>query len=299
MNDDRSLERAARSWLEAGPTQAPDRPVEAALVQIQITPQERDLRIPWRFPPMFNNRVAVAALATVIVIVGAGFALTRMSRPGPGGPGPTPSPSPTTLPSPSPIASASSVPELTISTGDVGKVLQAGTYRVDGFAAPFTVTLPAGWIATEFTPNSIGLARKADASVNVYMAVMGKVYSDPCHATAGPKAVGTGVDALVAALSSMTGFVVTNVGAATVGGAEGVGFTITNSIDVATAKCSGNMLPIGTYENNGGDVDIPMFGGERDQFWVLDAGGVRVFMAVTDSQVGATKAVRDGMSFGN
>ena len=31
MTDDRSLERAARSWIEDGPTRAPDRVVEAAL----------------------------------------------------------------------------------------------------------------------------------------------------------------------------------------------------------------------------------------------------------------------------
>ena len=42
MTDDRSLERAARSWLEVGPTQAPDRAVEAALLRIETTPQERD-----------------------------------------------------------------------------------------------------------------------------------------------------------------------------------------------------------------------------------------------------------------
>ena len=52
MTDDRSLERAARSWLETGPTQAPDRAVEAALLRIETTPQERDLRIPWRFTDM-------------------------------------------------------------------------------------------------------------------------------------------------------------------------------------------------------------------------------------------------------
>ena len=40
MTDDRSLERAARSWLEPGPTQAPDRAVEAALLQIQTTTQD-------------------------------------------------------------------------------------------------------------------------------------------------------------------------------------------------------------------------------------------------------------------
>ena len=42
MTDDRSLERAARSWLEEGPTRAPDRPVDAALARIQTTRQERD-----------------------------------------------------------------------------------------------------------------------------------------------------------------------------------------------------------------------------------------------------------------
>ena len=54
MTDDRSLERAARSWIEAGPTRAPDRAVEAALLRIQTTPQERDLRVPWRFPPCLH-----------------------------------------------------------------------------------------------------------------------------------------------------------------------------------------------------------------------------------------------------
>ena len=72
MTDDRSLERAARSWLEAGPTQAPDRAVEAALLRIETTPQERDLRIPWRFPPMTTPaRVAAAAVIGVLLVGGA------------------------------------------------------------------------------------------------------------------------------------------------------------------------------------------------------------------------------------
>ena len=48
MTDDRSLERAARSLIEAGPTRAPERAVEAALSRIQTTSQERGLRVPWR-----------------------------------------------------------------------------------------------------------------------------------------------------------------------------------------------------------------------------------------------------------
>jgi hypothetical protein len=107
MTDDRSLERAARSWLEAGPTQAPDRAMEAALLRIQTTPQERDLRIPWRLPKMTTPaRVAAAAVIGVLAIGGALFVF----RPGGssvGGPGPTPrstsSPTMSPVPSPSPM----------------------------------------------------------------------------------------------------------------------------------------------------------------------------------------------------
>jgi hypothetical protein len=92
MNDDRSLERAARSWIEAGPTQAPDRPIDAALRRIQTTPQERDLRIPWRFPPMNPAaRLAGAALVAVVAI-GAVYIAFRPAS-GFGGPNATATPS--------------------------------------------------------------------------------------------------------------------------------------------------------------------------------------------------------------
>jgi Tol biopolymer transport system component len=101
MTDDRSLERAARSWIESGPTRAPDRAVEAALLLVDTTPQERDLRIPWRLPTMFNNRLAVFAAAALIVVAGA-FTFSRLTgNLGPGtGPSPAPSVSPTPNPSP-------------------------------------------------------------------------------------------------------------------------------------------------------------------------------------------------------
>ena len=92
MTDDRSLERAARSWLEAGPTQAPDRAVEAALLRIETTPQERDLRIPWRFTVMTTPaRVAAAAVIGVLLVGGAVYMLSPGSRSGVGAPGPSPS----------------------------------------------------------------------------------------------------------------------------------------------------------------------------------------------------------------
>jgi WD40-like Beta Propeller Repeat len=89
MTDDRSLERAARSWLETGPTQAPDRAVEAALLRIQTTPQERDWHVPWRNRPMtLTARLVAAAIAIAVVAVGGALVL----RPGQsdiGGPSPT------------------------------------------------------------------------------------------------------------------------------------------------------------------------------------------------------------------
>lgn len=89
MTDDRSLERAARSWLEHGPTQAPDRAVVTALLRIETTPQERDLRIPWRLPKMNTPaRVATAAVIGVLVVGGAFFVL-QPGQPAVGGPGPS------------------------------------------------------------------------------------------------------------------------------------------------------------------------------------------------------------------
>jgi hypothetical protein len=98
MNDDRSLERAARSFIEAGPTQAPDRAVEAALLRIETTPQERDLRIPWRLPRMTTPaRIVAAAVIGVLAVTGTIFLLGRTGDSGVGAPGPTPSPTATPL----------------------------------------------------------------------------------------------------------------------------------------------------------------------------------------------------------
>jgi hypothetical protein len=52
MSDEHRFERDARAWLELGPTDAPDRVVEAALLEIDKTSQERVLWIPWRLPTM-------------------------------------------------------------------------------------------------------------------------------------------------------------------------------------------------------------------------------------------------------
>src|SRR5689334_1891681 len=106
MTDDRSLDRAARSWLELGPTEAPDHAVEAALLRIQTTAQERDWHVPWRNRPMtMTARLVAAAIAIAVVAVG-GVMILRPGGPTVGGQA-TPPPSASVRPSPSPTPSGS------------------------------------------------------------------------------------------------------------------------------------------------------------------------------------------------
>jgi hypothetical protein len=98
MTDDRSLERAARSWLEEGPTRAPDRAVSGALDRIQIVPQDRDLRIPGRLPRM-NRMTRLAMMAAVaIFVVGAGALALRPASQIGTEPSPVPTGGPTGAP---------------------------------------------------------------------------------------------------------------------------------------------------------------------------------------------------------
>jgi len=129
MTDDRSLERAARSWLEEGPTQAPDRAVEAALLQIQTTRQERDVTIPWRVSPMFPLRGLAAAAVIGVLAIGG---LIVIVRPG-SNVGATRSPAPSATSSPSgPAASGGAA---------IGPLSKTFTSQLYGYQ----VRYPADW----------------------------------------------------------------------------------------------------------------------------------------------------------
>jgi hypothetical protein len=96
MSDDRTFERNARAWLELGPTDAPDRVVEAALLAIEQANQERDLRVPWRLPTMTPlTRLAMMAAVAVVVVGTAVLALRPTANVGAA---PSPSPAPATRP---------------------------------------------------------------------------------------------------------------------------------------------------------------------------------------------------------
>jgi hypothetical protein len=101
MSEDKRFERGARTWLEEGPTRAPERAVMEALAQVETTPQERDLRVPWRMPVMtLPVRLAAVFLLVALAAGGAFFVAGAL---------PDTSPTVTPVPavaSPSPDASA-------------------------------------------------------------------------------------------------------------------------------------------------------------------------------------------------
>jgi hypothetical protein len=105
MSDEHRFERDARAWLELGPTDAPDRVIEAALFEIEQTSQERDLRVPWRLPTM-TPRLGLVATALVGAVA---LGLIYLNLPGRNGndvgaPSPTPTISPpTSTPGSSPV----------------------------------------------------------------------------------------------------------------------------------------------------------------------------------------------------
>jgi hypothetical protein len=89
----RSFERAVRDWLEDGSDRTPPAAIDAVLLTVKTTPQQR-VSLPRRFDYM-PAYLRLAAAAAVIAAVGIGAFSLLGGGPGPGGPTTPPSPSPT------------------------------------------------------------------------------------------------------------------------------------------------------------------------------------------------------------
>jgi len=96
-----------QAWLESGSDRTPAPAIDAVLLAVRSTPQERGMRAPWRTPDMNTPLRLAAALAAVAVLGVAG--LLYLNREPPVGVTPTasapavvaPSPTATSAPSPS------------------------------------------------------------------------------------------------------------------------------------------------------------------------------------------------------
>jgi hypothetical protein len=159
MSDDRAFDRALDDWLADGSDWTPQAAVDAVLLAVKTTPQERDLRIPWRTRPMTSPLRLAAAIAIVAV---AGFAALSLIPRGSGSVGAGTTPSPTFAPTPPPTAtpSATTAPPSATSSPTIDTTAWT-TYTSKQYG--FTVRHPAGWAET---PATRDWTFKADADFN-------------------------------------------------------------------------------------------------------------------------------------
>ena len=124
---DRLFDRAVRDWLDDGSDRTPPAAINAVLLAVTTTPQERDLRIPRRTTQM-PTYVRLAAGIAIVAVVGVGALMYIGNSPGVGG-APTPSPTPT------PVASAA--PSLAPGI--------SGWKPYTSAAYGYTMSYPQGW----------------------------------------------------------------------------------------------------------------------------------------------------------
>jgi hypothetical protein len=93
---DRQFERAVLDWLEDGSDRTPPAAIDGVLLAVKTTPQERDLRIPWRFTRMTTTMRLAAGIALVAVL---GVGALQLLGPG-SNVGSKATPSPTTAAAP-------------------------------------------------------------------------------------------------------------------------------------------------------------------------------------------------------
>lgn len=189
MTDDREFLRATTDWLESGSDGTPPQAIDAVLLAIRTTRQDRALRSPLRPINMtIFARVAVAAAAVVTLALVFNLGLN-------GGIGSSPTPSPTASPSPRTFA------------GLDHPTLEPGTRYVtsDPFPIPISFVVPAGWLGNVGGPYGVWLGPVVGNDV-VAFNIFDKVYADPCHFDRGSfEKPPTSVDGLANALVNLPG----------------------------------------------------------------------------------------------
>ena len=93
---DRLFDRAVRDWLDDGSDRTPPAAIDAVLLAVTTTPQERDLRILRRTTQM-PTYVRLAAGIAIVAVVGVGVLIYNARSPGIGAV-PTPAPTPAWVP---------------------------------------------------------------------------------------------------------------------------------------------------------------------------------------------------------
>lgn len=295
MTDDRSLERAARSFIADGPTHAPDRVLAAALVAIQTTPQERDLRIPRRLPNMSNPlRVTSAAVIGVLAVGAVLYLVAPRLLTGVGGPGSTTTAVPTGAPTPAPTpapTTADSAPKAIAPEA----LLSAGRYFELPFAAGgmdlcfgqagctenpaddtmrFTLTVPNGWYGGSAHVIYASEGKAPPDGAGLVISRGGGLYAKPCGDEPPPNIlVGPTVDDFVHALVAHPELDVSAPVDVSLAGYTGKYLDLQVPPDISACEDSYFVWEPGIYAQGPGS---------RWHLWILDVDGIRVVIQSTD-----------------
>jgi hypothetical protein len=283
MNDDHDFEHAVREFLDEGSDRTPAATIDAVLLAVRTTPQERDLRIPWRTVPMSNPMRLVAAIAVIVVAGVAAFNLFGASPDdggvGAGGePSASPTPEPTSTPAPTAAASAA-VPEFPGVSDDVAP----GTYLwAAGGATPadITFTIPAGWMSRYGIPHK---DRGGPGEIAVGNWIISNVYADPCQWQGSllDPAVGPTVDDLATALVAQKGRNATAPTDVTLGGYPAKQVELSIPADLDRATCDGGVIR--TWVAPGEDTalvndteNLGTHAGQLNVVYIVDVDGDRL-----------------------
>jgi hypothetical protein len=154
MSTNDEFERISKAWLADGPTELADRVLDAALHEVHLTHQRRQLAL-WRTTHMSFLSSNMARLAAVVVVaivaIGGAFYLLGPNRGGVGGPVPTPTLPPSAEPSPTAVASPT-----------LGPIDTATWTTYTSTRYGFSIGRPAGWTVKQRSDHAWTLAADFD-----------------------------------------------------------------------------------------------------------------------------------------
>jgi Tol biopolymer transport system component len=152
MTDQRELDRILGAFFVEGTNELADRVLNAALEQIDDTPQRHALRVSWRFPRMNMYTRLAAAAALAVLAVGGTLYLAGL-RQAPVGPSPSP------LVSPSPRESVQPLAAVYVFNKGAGTPAECGGSPQGGCISRLWVANLDGTGAHELLPAQTGCQR--------------------------------------------------------------------------------------------------------------------------------------------
>jgi hypothetical protein len=140
MNDKRDFDRAVDRWLDDGSDATPPEVIDAVLLAVRSTPQERDFRVPWRTTSMTSYLRVAAVIALAVIASTAATFTFGPGGSGIGGTGASPSPSPALLARGNFVTNVGEVVELE-ATREGSSVTGRMTVMAEGQNGPYAFTV--------------------------------------------------------------------------------------------------------------------------------------------------------------